>query len=396
MRRLLWIGDAACQSGFARNTHALVEALKPGWDVSVLGINYLGDPHRYPYDIYPAFSGGDPFGIARLPYVLKVVNPDVVVIQNDPWNFPVYLKTIQKHAPTVPIAGVVAVDGLNCKGEALNGLALAAFWTQFGLDEARRGGFTGTAAVVPLGVDLDVYKPMDRLEARRALKFPEALKEAFIIGNVNRNQQRKRLDLSIEYFAEWVRSKQVTNAYLFLHVAPTGDQNGYDCQQLARYYGVEERLILRVPPVRVGPSDHVVAQSYAAFDVQMTTTQGEGWGLTTMEGMACGIPQIVPDWSALGEWTDDAAVKVPCLTTAVTPDTINVVGGIADKAIYVKALDRLYRSQWARRELAARGQRLVAQPQFRWAACGLRFADALEQALAEIPEPVPVEVGAHG
>lgn len=391
MRRLLWIGDAACQSGFARNTHALLDVLRHGWDVHVLGINHLGDPHPYGYPIYPAFTGGDAFGVNRLPYLLKAVQPDVIVIQNDPWNFPAYTKSLKVLKNTAPIAGVVAVDGFNCRGAALNDLCLACFWTTFGLMEARRGGFTGTGCVVPLGVDLDVYKPSDKFAARRALKFPPELDNAFIVGNVNRNQQRKRLDLTIEYFAEWLHAKRVTDAYLFLHVAPTGDSDGYDCKQLAQYYGIADRLILRIPPVRTGPSDDVVATSYAAFDAQMTTTQGEGWGLTTMEGMACGVPQIVPDWSALGEWAHDVALAIPCSTTAATINTVNVIGGIPDKVPYVNALDTLYRNRHMRMSMREAGLKLVARPEYRWEAIGHLFADALEEALAELPEPAREE-----
>src|SRR4030095_6152956 len=76
---------------------------------------------------------------------------------------------------------------------------------------------------------------------------------------------------------------------------------------------------------------------YSALDVQVTTTLGEGWGLTTMEGMACGTPQIVPDWAALGEWATPA-LKVPCSLQLAHPG-INTVGALPDKEAFMKALD---------------------------------------------------------
>jgi len=46
MKKLLWIGDAACDSGFSNVTHSVLSFLHNSWDVSVLGVNYRGDPHN--------------------------------------------------------------------------------------------------------------------------------------------------------------------------------------------------------------------------------------------------------------------------------------------------------------------------------------------------------------
>ena len=377
MRRLLWIGDAGCQSGFAKATHFTLDVLREAFDVAVIGINYRGDPHTYPYPIFPAGIKGDPFGINRLDDVVARFSPEVIVIQNDPWNIPRYMK---RFGDQWPVIAALAVDGKNCRGRGLNGLTLAVFWTQFALGEARAGGYAGHAAVVPLGVDLDLYQPQPKAEARLLLGLPSKFKSAFIVGNVNRNQLRKRLDLTIEYFAEWIRRTQITDAYLFLHVAPTGD-DAHDCQQLAGYYGIANRLIYVEPEVFNGVDEVAMPRIYSAFDVQMTTTQGEGWGLTTMEGMACGVPQIVPQWAALGEWCGDAAVQIPCPTTCVTPNRINSIGGVPDREATIAALDRLYRDRAFYDEHQQRGYDLVRRPEYRWRDIGEEFTAVVEQAL---------------
>jgi glycosyltransferase involved in cell wall biosynthesis len=218
-----------------------------------------------------------------------------------------------------------------------------------------------------------------RTELRKHRGVPE---DAFIIGNVNRNQPRKRLDLSIRYFAKWVEQNKVEDAYLFLHVAPTGDQ-GYDVSQLAEYYGISNKLIIVEPSIGHGVSEEALASAYQIFDLMITTTQGEGWGLTTMEGMASGVPQIVPDWSALGEWIpDDCAIKVPCTSTIVTPTGINVVGGIADEERFIEALQTMYvtatMANYKSEQCHENALALVAQDQFRWENIGQRFAEVLD------------------
>ena len=381
MRKLLWIGDANVATGFARCTHHILDVLRQNWDVTVLGLNYVGDPHKWPYPIYPCWPGGDGFGVRRVPELLARIEPDLIVVQNDPWNIPEYLMQTKE----VPVVGSMPVDGKNCCGEKLNGLALAVFWTQFGINEARLGGYEQPAVVIPLGVDLEVYRPLDRLASRRAVGIPPELNDVFIIGNINRNQPRKRLDLTIECFAKWVNSREIDDAYLYLHVAPT-QESAYEVHQLMKYYGFRgdrKRLILTQPEIGHGAPEAELASIYSCFDVQLTTTQGEGWGLTTMEGMACGVPQIVPDWAALGEWPKDAVVKVKCDHTATTLNAVNVLGGVINTEETILWLDRLYKSRKAREKLGRDGLALVSQDRFRWSSVGEEFAEALETLFAE-------------
>jgi D-inositol-3-phosphate glycosyltransferase len=375
-RRLLWVGDAVVDSGFARVTHKVLDILKDCWDVTVVGLNYYGDPHPYPYHIYPAMAGGQGL-LKRLPPIVEKISPDLTILLNDPWNIPPMMKLLYNY----PVMAVVAVDGRNCRGYCLNGCKRVIFWTEFAKQEAHLGGYTGPSDVIPLGVDLDIYKPQEQLAARRAVGIPIHALDGFIVGNVNRNQPRKRLDLSIEYFAHWVHKYSTQNAYLFLHVAPTGDV-GFDCPQLAAYHGISTRLIMSDPGVFFGLTERHLAKLYACFDVQINTGQGEGWGLPTMEGMACGVPQIVGDWSGLGEWAADVAALVPCTTTITTSDNINSIGGILNKGHFAHRLHTLYSSEIERQTLRTKGLQLVNEKKFRWETIGQQFLESCEQAYA--------------
>ena len=377
MRRLLWIGDAVCSSGFAKVTHRIVRELTRTWECYVLGLNYLGDPHDLPFKVYPAWPGGDAFGIKRTPHLVSAVKPDLVVVLNDPWNVPQYVAG----CGSVPVVAITPVDGKNCRGDGLNGTAHTIFWTEFGRTEAMKGGYTGESSVIPLGVDLRTYSPFDKKLARAMLQLPAEVADGFIIGAVGRNQPRKRLDLTVQYFCEWIKDYGVDDAFLFLHVAPTGDA-GYDLSHLmTHYFGVKKRLILSEPPVGFGETREELREVYSCFDAQVTTTQGEGWGLCTLEGMACGVPQIVPDWSALGEWTAGAAVRIRCDDICVTPNSINAVGGIANRRAFVEALDSLYRNEETRRVISANGLSLARRPEFRWETIAARTDEVLSGVL---------------
>lgn len=379
-RKLLWLGDAACETGFSRITHKVVPVLAEDWDISILAINYTGDSHplQKEYELFATDPWRDPFAYRRLGPITTRVKPDVVFLLTDPWHVPHYVKA----AGNAPAIASLAVDGMNCAGRGLNGLAGAIFWTDFGEGQAGLGGYMGNSWVVPLGVDLDIYKPRDRVHARKALGLPPGLHEkGFIVGNVNRNQPRKYLDHTIAWFAEWVHENKIPDAYLYLHVLKTGDQ-GWDLVQLAEFYKITSRLIYPDPPsVSHGVSELALAHTYAAFDVQVTNTQGEGFGLTTLEGMACGIPQIVPDYAALGEICTQGALLVPCTSWVHTPMNINVLGGLPDREEWIACLDRLYNEPETRERLGAEGVELANRQCYRWRDIGERVADVIEQAL---------------
>lgn len=404
-KKVLWIGDAGCATGFAKATEHIGQVIVDnGFEVGVLAIGYRGDPHDLPFKMYTCQPGGDAFGYGRLFWTLRTFEPDLVVIQNDPWNFMRYTKPIREsdEFKELPLLGVAAVDGKNCRGNELNQLNECIFWTEFGRTEAQDGGMTIPGHVIPLGIDLDVFQPRDKFEARRRRGFPDVfprghrLEDAYIVGAVNRNQPRKRLDLLMIYFAQWVQKYEVDNAYLYLHVAPTGDF-GYDLMQFSRYLGITDRLVFRVPPIFTGDPEDVIVDTYAASDVTASTTQGEGFGLTTFEALACGVPHIAPRWSALGELlsvpmtiqldglTFDGVMPaelVRCSSLITTAGDVNSIGGVADRKEYVEALRKIHESPNVRAMTAAAGLELVKQDRFRWSTIGRQYVDIVTRMLA--------------
>lgn len=382
-KRILVIGDAVASTGFARSTHKICDVLRERHEVHVLGLNYFGDPHDYPYKIYPAVSGGDIAGLGRVAGLVDSIAPAAVVIQNDPWNFQPYLKRIGN----VPTIGFVAVDGKNVKGSELAGLTRAVFWTEFGRDECVKGGWTGKSEIVPLGVDTELYLPQDRGLVRAKMQMDRVFAsrnlpaDTFVVGSVGRNQERKRLDLTIEYFAQWVKDYDVKDAALWLHVAPT-NEDAFDLEGLAEYYGVLDRVMLPTVPNFSGKSEEFMARTYAMIDVLLTTTMGEGFWLPGFEAMSCGTPVIAPDWSAIGELFKDAALLVPCSTTLAHPRYINsTIGGIADKQQTIAALDWTYRNRAFSQGFAKRGQERANEARFNWRTIGEQFADIVDDVI---------------
>lgn len=385
---LLWIGDAACSSGFGRATDQILKILSQRFKCSVIGVNFNGDYEANssrPYDIFPAWPGRDALGIGRLAHVLPKVKPDVVVMQTNPWHVPMYGKALfQEGYGKTPVIGIIAVEGKNVRGDQLNPLTKAIFWVDFGLQEARKGGLKSRVAtdVIPLGVDTDVFKPGDQVAARHKLGIQHMVPDdAFIVLNVNRNQTRKRIDLSIMYFAEWINRMGIRDAYLYMHVLP-GSTAAIDCDRLAKYCGIEDRLILAEPKdiYNGAPEEYVVAANQAA-DIYLTTTLGEGFGLTALEAAACGKPVIAGNYAALGEWGAGSFILLDTEAEGVMPDVNGMIGAAPLREEVISALDEMYREPNRRALYGEKSLRLANQPQFNWTNIATRFAESIEAAL---------------
>jgi D-inositol-3-phosphate glycosyltransferase len=381
--RLLWVSDGVVHTGFARVAHSVLPHLMADFEVGMLAAHFNGDPHSYRYPIWPAFSPVEWFGFTRLPEVAKTFKPDVVLVLNDSYYVAKFAKLRTKLEAEWKLVGYMPMDGPNLHPEiadALSELDAAIFYTRFGLETALAAGFHGKASIIPHGIDLDLFRVVPRETARRITGISP---DGFIVGNANRNQPRKRLDLTIAFFADWVdREKLPADVKLYLHCAAK-DVHISDIAALAGYYGVRDRLILPDKALRwdKGVAEEHLSAVYSAMDVQISTSLGEGWGLTTMEGMACGVPQIVPEWSGLAEWARGAVEYVPCTEVEVFAGFENRIGGVPDREAFVGALSRLYQNAEQREDLSLAGLELVSRPEFEWANVARAFSGVLHTVL---------------
>lgn len=370
---ILIAGDAVAHTGFASVTHNLANHFSKQHNICVLGVNYFGDPHSYPYPIFPAGLGGDVYGIRRIQGIVQANDIDLVLIINDPWIVYDYLNTLSK-IEKLKRTCYTPIDGLNPKPAFITGLNRCDHvfaYNNFGLEQMKQSGLTTSVSAIPHGVDTSIFYPIRKADARERLNLSEDL---FIVGCCNRNQPRKRLDLAIKYFAEFAKDKP-KNVRFYFHGAL--EDAGYDTVQLCQYYGIEDRYIITNPNITPaqGITQDLLRAVYSSWDVQITTTNGEGHGMTTHEGMACGVPQIVPDWAALGDWARGGVVYVPCTNTEVRTGGINTIGGIPDEAAFVDALNLLYNDATERKNQAKNAFSTATKPDFAWKNVASHFMD---------------------
>jgi glycosyltransferase involved in cell wall biosynthesis len=377
--RMLVVGDAVAPTGFARVLHCIIERLKHRYEVHHLGINYSGDPHRADWPIYPAGLGGDVFGVNRLDDLLVKLQPSLVLLVYDLWVLARYAAIIEKHRGTFASVAYFPVDGLPVDpdiAKPLQAIDRLVAYNEFGA-AAMRSAIEAAAAsdseikprdiaIIPHGVETGVFFPLPggRPAAKRQLFPPQPeLLDSFVVLNANRNQPRKRIDMTVEGFARFAAGKP-PNVKLYLHMGR--EDMGWDLVKLARHFGIEERLILTTtdPAIPIETPDRLNL-IYNACDVGLNTSSGEGWGLVSFEHAATGAAQIVPHHTACAElWQDAAEFVEPGLT--LINEKILTSAHIVTPAGVAAAMERLYRDPAHRADYAERAFRNATRPEYDW------------------------------
>jgi glycosyltransferase involved in cell wall biosynthesis len=158
---------------------------------------------------------------------------------------------------------------------------------------------------VPHGVDTNLYKPMDKAEARKKMNLPE---DAFIVGTVAMNKgqpSRKNFHGMLQAFANFKRKH--TDAIYYIHTQEGTGQDGLGgvnipelCQLIGLRYG-KDVLLPNPYGMMLGFPDEAMVALYSAMDVHLLASMGEGFGIPIIEAQACGCPVIVGGWTSMPE-----------------------------------------------------------------------------------------------
>jgi len=187
--------------------------------------------------------------------------------------------------------------------EAISQAEFRIAMSKFGVEETHKAGLD--CYYIPHGVDTELYKPIDKKEARKKLELPE---DAFIVGTVAMNKgmpSRKCIPSMIQAFAKF-REKH-TDAIYYMHTQEGVGNDGLGgvnipelCNLVGLRYGKD--VILTNPyNMLLGYSDEIMATLYSAFDVHLLASMGEGFGVPIIEAQACGCPVIVGGWTSMPE-----------------------------------------------------------------------------------------------
>jgi D-inositol-3-phosphate glycosyltransferase len=370
IKLMVW-GDAVVPTGFSRVLHAVTKYLPDAvYQISWLGINYYGDPHEYPYRIYPASTRGDLWGINRLKEVIAKEQPDLIFLLNDIWVINRVLNEIKDIKPLPKIVAYFPVDGTDFNKEWFKDFGIidrTVVYTDFGKRVVEACGAKNLKIdVIPHGTDTGIFYPINRPKSEiKKLVYPNTAEfiDSFIVLNANRNQPRKRIDIFLEAFKLFSENKP-ENVKAYCHMGLR--DAGWDISDLAVRYGIDKKLIItNNSPTLQTVSVEKLNVIYNATDVGINTGIGEGWGLTNTEHVVTGAPQIVGNHSACAELFSDCGIVVPA-PVKIVDSGINITHYASRIEDMAEAMETLYTNKELYNELAKKGFEKFANEKYSW------------------------------
>jgi glycosyltransferase involved in cell wall biosynthesis len=224
------------------------------------------------------------------------------------------------------------------------------------------------APVIWHGVDTAVFHPRDKRESKRALGFDP---DRFLVLRVDKNSIRK------DYPATWKALRPVLRNYadvdVHFHCQPTA-WDGFNINAVIfNDEDIRDRVTF-TPNLGgfTGLSSDQLATLYSAADLFVSTSWGEGFGLTILEAMACGTPVLAQDCSAVTEVVGPGGILVKPKGRISTP--MGQEQCLPDIEKFTYWIDHLHNARQMREKLGEAAAAHAAQ--FSWDEAATRF-DAL-------------------
>lgn len=279
---------------------------------------------------YDAAANEDPreegFGFNKINEYLEMVNPDIVMIYNDPLIIHRFIEAMKYEKGKSPYKlwtyvdqvydGIAQplIDKINASSDRV--FCFTPIWKSKFL---AYGPTSATVDILGHAIDASVFTTLSaeaRKQIRSNMNIPQ---DAVIFLNANRNSQRKRLDATISGFVRLLK-KNPTGQYYLILATTLNPQAGayYDCQRILvselqaaglnpATYGSRVLMVDTAPPNTL--TDEAINQLYNVADVGMNTSDGEGFGLCQLEHMYTGAPQVVTDIGAYRDFLNETVAE---------------------------------------------------------------------------------------
>jgi glycosyltransferase involved in cell wall biosynthesis len=314
---LAYCDTPSCATGFGTVSRNILSGLynTGRFDIEILGINYWGNPHPFPFNIWPVGtnSENDPFGRKKVCNMIPNMDFDVLFFLQDTFILDFLPELIQflKQTREKKFASICyyPIDGVPKEQwiKNVNVVDYPVAYCEFGKKMSQKVfKECKDLRVIPHGVNTRTFYPLpeSRIKSFKEQYFNKNV-EKFVFTNLNRNQQRKDIPRTIAAFVEF--RKKVKDAILYLHCAKV-DQ-GWNLPEVCASYGlsiVDDVLF----PENFGPNQgfplEIVNMVYNISDCVVSTALGEGFGLSWPEAMATKTPVIMPNNTAMAEFiTED-------------------------------------------------------------------------------------------
>ncbi len=300
--RIMWSSNSHWSySGYGTFTKDILKRMTAdGWPVAEVA--------WWGVDGHPVETTDMP-GVTVYPKMRHVFGSDAIVHHGKDWKASVVftmqdiwaldqndLKQLKYWIPYLPIDKEPAPRGVTAN---LNFAYRILTFSKFGHDELEKANFTSRLIVE--GTDTNIFKPIDKSEARKKFGIPEDVFLFSIIGANKENPPRKGHQESLTAFARFVKEFPDSNAKL-LFSSQQQDPGGFPIKEYADHLKVLDRLFFTDEYATIFKfnSDDINGL-FNATDVLMHPIQTEGFGLTIIEAAAAGTPSVIQNVNSMTE-----------------------------------------------------------------------------------------------
>lgn len=238
----------------------------------------------------------------------EMFKPDVIVTIGDPWDF-WYMGPVKSKLNFVFrwVAYVNVESELSVKHAAPLRYADSIISpSHYGINALQKHGLE--AEFNPYGVD-QCFRRMTP-EKRKEIRDQRGIKEGTVrFMTVAQNTTRKNLPALYWAAKELAPLREKFSMHLHTNISATDPQESfaYNLREIEKTMGVTG--VFSYPAsssIFESPSDEFLAEEYNASDFLLMPSISEGFALPVLEAMACGLPVIANDTSAMTEHVMDA------------------------------------------------------------------------------------------
>lgn len=303
------------ETGFSRVGRNLVSRWTEHFDrIDFWGINHEDTVHNHEFHIYsanPVGSWSSEQNKERLAKALSFIQTETIIWTLMDPSLLANLKDVfllAKQTKPIKIVSYVPVDGpLEAKDfEWLEIVDTIVAYTEFGKSKIQEK-LNKKVEVIPHGNDTIFFKKA----ADRRVYFPKLEEDDFLFTSVNTNSYRKAPFDTLLLFKEI--TKEMDNAFLYMHMHPNHD---YLLPELSRQLEIPEDKVYFAHPFFEGDECFCPAEKlneiYNLSDMYLSTSYGEGWGLTATEATSCGTAVALPKNASYEEiYSEDSCIFLP-------------------------------------------------------------------------------------
>ena len=320
LKLLCYFDSPTCATGFATVSRNILLSLYDThkYDISILGINHDGsyyDQNKFPYKIYPAVNAlrneMDVYGRNSLLRMLSTQPVDILFMIQDTFIVQTFLDKVLELRSKLPkerqfiIVYYYPIDGKPKKEWIENVVCKIDFPVTY-TEYAKRESYEVLGKEFPLDIihhgvnKQDFYVVSDDKKFLFKNQNFKDHKDDFFILNVNRNQPRKDLYRSLCAFKLF--HDKIPNSFYFINCQ--ANDVGGNIRDIASNIGLELYKDYSFPgnfDANQGYPIEVINMFYNISDLVISTTIGEGYGLSILEGMATKTPLLFPNNTAITE-----------------------------------------------------------------------------------------------